>query len=148
MFKDIVILVFNAPKHSFCKDKIANQDSNLIFPDRINGQKAPALKGFINHIIVNQGGCVEQFNRQGCMDQQLVLARRRGYVETILGRKRYISDINSANASVRGFAERNAINAPIQGSAADVIKIAMVNIAARFKEKGITSKLILQVHGS
>jgi len=80
------------------------------------------------------------------MDQQLVLARRRGYVETILGRKRYISDINSANASVRGFAERNAINAPIQGSAADVIKIAMVNIAARFKEKGITSKLILQVH--
>ncbi len=80
------------------------------------------------------------------MDKQLILARRRGYVETILGRRRYIADINSANASVRGFAERNAINAPIQGSAADVIKIAMVNIAARFEEKGITSKLILQVH--
>ena len=80
------------------------------------------------------------------MDKQLILARRRGYVETILGRKRYITDINSANASVRGFAERNAINAPIQGSAADVIKVAMVNISARFKERGIASKLILQVH--
>lgn len=80
------------------------------------------------------------------MDKQLILARRRGYVETILGRKRYISDINSANASVRGFAERNAINAPIQGSAADIIKVAMVNISARFKERGIVSKLILQVH--
>jgi DNA polymerase-1 len=80
------------------------------------------------------------------MDKQLILARRRGYVETILGRRRYISDINSANASVRGFAERNAINAPIQGSAADIIKVAMVKIAARFHEEGITSKLILQVH--
>ena len=80
------------------------------------------------------------------MDSQLVLARKRGYVETLLGRKRYLSDINSANASVRGFAERNAINAPIQGSAADVIKVAMVNISRRFKEKGFKSQMILQVH--
>ena len=80
------------------------------------------------------------------MDKQLILARKRGYVETIMGRKRYLSDINSANASVRGFAERNAINAPLQGSAADIIKVAMVNISRRFKEKGFNSKMILQVH--
>ena len=63
-----------------------------------------------------------------------------------MGRKRYLSDINSANASVRGFAERNAINAPLQGSAADIIKVAMVNINRRFKEKGFKSQMILQVH--
>jgi len=80
------------------------------------------------------------------MDSQLVLARERGYVETIMGRKRYLSDINSANASVRAFAERNAINAPIQGSAADIIKVAMININKRFEEKGLQSKMILQVH--
>jgi DNA polymerase I len=80
------------------------------------------------------------------MDRQLVLARERGYVETIMGRKRYLSDINSANASVRAFAERNAINAPIQGSAADIIKVAMININKRFAEKGFQSKMVLQVH--
>ena len=80
------------------------------------------------------------------MDSQLVLARERGYVETIMGRKRYLSDINSANGSVRAFAERNAINAPIQGSAADIIKVAMININKRFDEKGFQSKMILQVH--
>ena len=80
------------------------------------------------------------------MESQLVLARKRGYVETIMGRKRYLSDINSANASVRAFAERNAINAPIQGSAADIIKVSMININKRFAEMGIQSKMILQVH--
>lgn len=80
------------------------------------------------------------------MDSQLVLARQRGYVETIMGRKRFLSDINSANTSVRAFAERNAINAPIQGSAADIIKVAMININKTFAEKGIQSKMILQVH--
>jgi len=80
------------------------------------------------------------------MDSQLVLARERGYVETIMGRKRYLADINSANGSVRAFAERNAINAPIQGSAADIIKVAMININKRFNEKGFQSKMILQVH--
>ena len=80
------------------------------------------------------------------MDNQLVLARKRGYVETIMGRKRYLSDINSANTTVKAFAERNAINAPIQGSAADIIKVAMININKRFAEKGLQSKMILQVH--
>jgi len=80
------------------------------------------------------------------MDSQLTLARKRGYVETIMGRKRFLSDINSANSAVRSFAERNAINAPIQGSAADIIKVAMININKRFEEKGIRTKMILQVH--
>lgn len=73
-------------------------------------------------------------------------AKENGYVETIFGRKRYLSDINSANSVVRAFAERNAVNAPIQGSAADIIKIAMVNIDRRFICEGIKSQMILQVH--
>ena len=80
------------------------------------------------------------------MDSQLILARERGYVETIMGRRRYLADINSANAAVRAFAERNAINAPIQGSAADIIKVAMININKQFEERGLQSKMILQVH--
>ena len=73
-------------------------------------------------------------------------AKDNGYVETIFGRKRYLSDINSANSVVRAFAERNAVNAPIQGSAADIIKIAMVNIDRRFVDENIKSQMILQVH--
>lgn len=80
------------------------------------------------------------------MEQAKEKARRRGYVETIFGRRRYLSDINSANATVRGFAERNAINAPIQGSAADIIKVAMVRVFNRMKSENVASKLILQVH--
>lgn len=73
-------------------------------------------------------------------------ARRQGYVETLLHRKRFLPDILSHNANVRGFAERNAVNAPIQGSAADIIKVAMVNIDRRLQEENLRSKLILQVH--
>ncbi len=80
------------------------------------------------------------------MDDCIKLAREKEYVETIFGRRRYLPDINSQNAVVRGFAERNAINAPIQGSAADIIKLAMVNIQHRFEKEGIKSKMILQVH--
>lgn len=80
------------------------------------------------------------------MNNTILEAREKGYVETIMGRKRYIRDINSANAVVRGFAERNAINAPIQGSSADMIKIAMINIYNAFLEKNLKSKMILQVH--
>ncbi len=80
------------------------------------------------------------------MDTSIEVARNKGYVETIKGRKRYLSDINSANAVVRGVAERNAINAPIQGSAADVIKIAMVNIWRAMNQQKLRSKMILQVH--
>jgi DNA polymerase I len=80
------------------------------------------------------------------MDKIINEARERGYVETILGRRRYLRDINSQNATTRGFAERNAINAPIQGSAADMIKIAMINIHGWMKQEKVKSKMILQVH--
>ena len=80
------------------------------------------------------------------MEQAKQTAREKGYVTTLYGRRRYLPDINSANATVRGFAERNAINAPIQGTAADIIKVAMIRIHNRFKAEGIRSKMILQVH--
>lgn len=80
------------------------------------------------------------------MEQSKEIARQQGYVTTLFGRRRYLPDINSANSTVRGFAERNAINAPIQGTAADIIKVAMINIHRRFKAERIQSKMILQVH--
>ena len=80
------------------------------------------------------------------MQKSIETAREKGYTETIYHRRCYLRDINSHNAVVRGYAERNAINAPIQGSAADIIKIAMIAIARRFREEGLRSKMILQVH--
>ncbi|MGB4774248.1 MAG: DNA polymerase I [Daejeonella sp.] len=80
------------------------------------------------------------------MTNTMNFARENGYVETIMGRRRYLRDINSANATVRGYAERNAINAPIQGSAADMIKIAMINIHKDIKEQKLESKMTMQVH--
>ena len=80
------------------------------------------------------------------MEKSKEIARQQGYVTTLFGRRRYLPDINSANSVVRGFAERNAINAPIQGTAADIIKVAMIRIYQRFKKEGIKSKMILQVH--
>ncbi len=84
---------------------------------------------------------VEQY-----MEKAKELARNKGYAETLFHRRRFLPDINSTNSTVRGFAELNAINAPIQGSAADIIKKAMVAIYHRFKEEGLQSKMILQVH--
>ena len=80
------------------------------------------------------------------MEKSKEVARQKGYVTTLFGRRRYLPDINSHNATVRGFAERNAINAPIQGTAADIIKVAMIHIHQRFQAEGIKSKMILQVH--
>ncbi len=80
------------------------------------------------------------------MEQAKETARSQGYVDTLFGRRRYLADINSRNATVRGFAERNAINAPIQGTAADIIKVAMIRIHRRFKAEGVRAKIILQVH--
>ena len=80
------------------------------------------------------------------IDSQIHFARENGYVETVLGRRRYLKDINSRNAVVRGAAERNAVNAPLQGSAADIIKIAMINIFKRFEKENFKSKMLLQVH--
>jgi len=80
------------------------------------------------------------------MEHSIAVAREKGYVETIFGRRRFLPDINSRNATVRGYAERNAINAPIQGSAADIIKVAMNRIAQRFRDENLQSRMIMQVH--
>lgn len=92
-------------------------------------------------------GYFENFSRvKEYMDECIAVARDKGYVETIRGRRRYLNDINSANAVVRGVAERNAINAPIQGSAADIIKLAMINIWNELKKHKLEAKMLLQVH--
>lgn len=80
------------------------------------------------------------------MDKSIEMARNAGYVQTIMGRRRYLSDINSSNAVVRGMAERNAINTPVQGSAADIIKMAMIRIHDEFRIRGLKSQMVLQVH--
>jgi DNA polymerase-1 len=83
---------------------------------------------------------------QKYMDETINFAREHGYVQTIMGRKRWLRDINSSNFTVRGFAERNAINSPIQGTAADMIKLAMIKVHAAMKKEGFKSRMILQVH--
>lgn len=89
----------------------------------------------------------KQFSRiRNYMDDTIAFARKHGYVETVTGRRRYIRDINSSNATVRGGAERNAINAPIQGSAADMIKLAMINIYGELRRRRLRSQMLLQVH--
>ena len=80
------------------------------------------------------------------IDKNIAFAREHGYAQTLLGRRRYLADINSRNASARSFAERNAVNMPIQGTSADMIKIAMIRIYKEFQRLGLKSKMILQVH--
>src|SRR5699024_7660737 len=80
------------------------------------------------------------------IDRQVHFAREHGYVETVMGRRRYLKDINAGNHVVRSAAERNAVNAPIQGSAADIIKLAMINIQQKLKQGAYKSKMLLQVH--
>ena len=80
------------------------------------------------------------------IERQKELARQQGYAITLFGRKRYLPDINSHNATVRSFAERNAVNSPIQGTAADIIKKAMISISRRLKQEGLKTQMIMQVH--
>lgn len=80
------------------------------------------------------------------IDETLQFAKANGYVQTIFGRRRYIADINSSNANLRAFAERNAVNAPIQGSAADIIKLAMIAVDRTLREKGLRARMVLQIH--
>lgn len=80
------------------------------------------------------------------MDTSINFAKEHGYVETVMGRKRWLKDIYSANFTVRGYAERNAINMPIQGTAADMIKLAMISVHKELKKHGMRSRMILQVH--
>ena len=83
---------------------------------------------------------------RGFIDATVAQAREQGYVETLFGRRRYIADINSANATVRALAERNAVNAPNQGSAADIIKLAMIAVDRRLREGGFRARMVLQIH--
>ncbi|WP_410221866.1 DNA polymerase I [Pedobacter sp.] len=117
----------------------------------IYGQSAFGLSQNLNIPRKEAAAIIDQYFIQypgikKYMSDTMNFARENGYVETIMGRRRYLRDINSANATVRGFAERNAINAPIQGSAADMIKIAMINIHKDIKTKNLQSKMTMQVH--
>ncbi len=106
---------------------------------RINIPKAEAAR-IINQYFEKYPGI------KNYMDQTIAFAKEHQYVKTILGRRRYISDINSANAMLRGYAERNAINAPVQGTAADMIKLAMISIYDEMKKLNLRSKMLMQVH--
>ncbi|WAC41719.1 DNA polymerase I [Pedobacter sp. SL55] len=117
----------------------------------IYGQSAFGLSQNLNIPRKEAAEIIEQYFTQypgikNYMSNTMNFARENGYVETIMGRRRYLRDINSANMTVRGYAERNAINAPIQGSAADMIKIAMINIHKDMKEQKLQSKMTMQVH--
>ena len=98
-------------------------------------------------VLMREVSCEKEFpGIQMYMDGQINNAKELGFVETLMGRRRWLRDINSSNFTVRGFAERNAINSPIQGSAADMIKLAMIKIHAEMKKTKWESKMILQVH--
>ena len=107
--------------------------------DNLNIPRAEAKQLIDNYFV-------QYTSIKSYMDNEINFAKEHGYVQTLLGRKRWLKDINSSNATVRSFAERNAINAPIQGSAADMIKVAMINIHNELKGMNIKSRMILQVH--
>lgn len=117
----------------------------------IYGQSAFGLSQSLGIPRKEAAEIIEQYftqypNIKNYMSDTMNFARENGFVQTLMGRRRYLRDINSANATVRGFAERNAINAPIQGSAADMIKIAMINIHREFKARKFDSRMTMQVH--
>ena len=104
------------------------------------GMSRSDSKALIEEYFNNYPGVREYINRM------IASAKEKGYVETIYGRRRFLPDINSRNSVVRGYNERNAINAPLQGSAADIIKLAMINVYKRLKTDGLKSRMVLQVH--
>ena len=141
--------VFGVPVESV--DKAMRSKAKAVNFGIIYGQGAFGLSQNLN---ISRGEAKDiidsyfsQFSRLRAYQQEnMEFARKNGYVETLLGRRRYLPDIQSANAVVRGFAERNAINAPIQGSAADIIKIAMIRIHEEMKRQKFRSRMIMQVH--
>src|SRR5690606_1084769 len=117
----------------------------------IYGQSAFGLSQSLGIPRKDAAAIIDQYfsqytGSQAYMRKAIESANEQGYVATMLKRRRYLRDINAANMTVRGFAERNALNAPIQGSAADLIKIAMINIQRDIVEKGLAAKMIMQVH--
>jgi DNA polymerase-1 len=141
--------VFNVPIEEVSRDQ--RSSAKAVNFGIIYGQSAFGLAQNLNISRTEAKQIIDSYFDQyptikGYMDNSIALAREKGYVETIMKRRRYLKDINSANAIVSGFAERNAINAPIQGSAADIIKLAMIGVKNAMDQKNLKSKLLLQVH--
>ena len=141
--------VFNVPINKVTKEQRSN--AKVVNFGIIYGVSAFGLSNQTNLNRKESKELIEKYfekypKLKRYMNNQISFARDNGYVETILGRRRYLKDINSQNSIVRGAAERNAINAPIQGSAADIIKIAMINIQNKLNNANFRSKMLLQVH--
>jgi len=141
--------VFNIPLETVTRDQ--RSAAKAVNFGIIYGQSAFGLSQTLNISRTEAKTIIDSYFEQfgqlkSYMDGVIHMAREKGYVETIMKRRRYLPDINSGNAVVRGFAERNAINAPIQGSAADIIKMAMIAVHSSMKKAGVQSKMILQVH--
>ena len=148
--------------HALTASKIYNVSLDEVTPDMRRKAKVAnfgmiygiSVFGLSQRLNIPRGeakilidGYFKTFSRiKDFMKESIDIAREKGYVETIMGRRRYLSDINSANSIVRGVAERNAINAPVQGSAADIIKLAMIHIYNDFMDQHLKSKMVLQVH--
>ena len=141
--------VFNVPLEEVTKEQRSN--AKTVNFGIIYGVSAFGLSNQTNLSRKESADLIDAYYKtypklKAYMTEQVDFARENGYVQTVLGRRRYLKDINSANAMVRGGAERNAVNAPIQGSAADIIKIAMINIHKKLVEENWQSKMLLQVH--
>jgi DNA polymerase I len=141
--------VFNVQEHTVTRDQ--RSQAKAVNFGIIYGQSAFGLAQNLGISRTDAKQIIDSYFEQyprikAYMDEAIQGAREHGYVETLLKRRRYLPDITSNNAVVRGFAERNAINAPIQGTAADIIKIAMIRVHNRMKAEGLKSKLLLQVH--
>jgi len=141
--------VFNVPLEEVTRDQ--RSSAKAVNFGIIYGQSAFGLAQNLNISRTEAKQIIDSYFEQyptikGYMDGAVAKARENGYVETIMKRRRYLSDINSANAIIRGFAERNAVNAPIQGSAADVIKLAMIRVHKAMQATDLKSKMLLQVH--
>ena len=147
--KSTAAKVFNVPLEEVTKEQRSH--AKTVNFGIIYGVSAFGLSNQTNLSRKESAELIEAYYKtyprlKSFIQEQIDFARENGYVETISGRRRYLKDINSANAIVRGGAERNAVNAPIQGSAADIIKIAMINIHKKLKEENWKSKMLLQVH--
>ena len=132
--------------YSYVKTMYDNELVSGTTPTTFSPQDTVTLGEALKFILNAAGYTAPTTSGKNWASGYYQLAQEKGYVETIFHRKRFLPDINSRNAVVRGYAERNAINAPIQGSAADIIKVAMARIYQRFQTEGIQAKMILQVH--
>lgn len=141
--------IFNVPEADVTKEmryKAKSVNFGIIY-----GQSAFGLSENLKISRTEAKDIIDNYKKQfpgiqAYMDSTIAFCKTNGYVETLMGRKRWLRDINSANFTVRGFAERNAINSPIQGTAADMIKLAMIRIHKEFKERNFRSRMLLQVH--